>query len=129
MTTVDILGMSPNHYQRRHSITPWVKKILYLRRLSSVAGCEEGLDAHIIYYLRIYEKKNNESASRVTLLYIGRFVTSKRNGERMSSFESMPKSIKKAVRYIYQDAPDEHLKEIQKLVNQAINQRLEKIEK
>jgi hypothetical protein len=42
----------------------------------------------------------------------------------MSSFNMMPKSIKKAVRYIYQDAPIEHLKEIQNLVNQAINQRL-----
>jgi hypothetical protein len=47
----------------------------------------------------------------------------------MSSFDSMPKSIKKAVRYIYQDAPIEQLKEIQSLVNQAINQRLEKKEK
>jgi hypothetical protein len=37
----------------------------------------------------------------------------------------MPKSIKKAVRYIYQDAPDEQLKEIQKLVNQAINKNRE----
>ncbi|KSU60404.1 hypothetical protein AS034_16310 [[Bacillus] enclensis] len=45
-------------------------------------------------------------------------------GEEMSTFKTMPKSIKKAVRYIYQDAPVEHLKEIQNLVNQAINQRI-----
>jgi hypothetical protein len=42
----------------------------------------------------------------------------------MNTFKTMPKSIKKTVRYIYQDAPIEHLKEIQKLLNQAINQRL-----
>jgi hypothetical protein len=44
----------------------------------------------------------------------------------MSSFKAMPKSIKKAVRYIYQDAPLENLKDIQNLLNQAIDQRLEK---
>ncbi|WP_171910764.1 hypothetical protein [Rossellomorea aquimaris] len=42
----------------------------------------------------------------------------------MSTFKTMPKSIKKAVRYICQDAPIEHLKEIQSLINQAINQRI-----
>jgi hypothetical protein len=75
------------------------------------------------------KRKTMKALHEKPLLYKGRYVISKRNGERMSSFDSMPKSIKKAVRYIYQDAPDEHLKEIQKLVNQAINQRLEKIEK
>jgi hypothetical protein len=45
-------------------------------------------------------------------------------GEEMSTFKTMPKSIKKAVRYICQDAPVEHLKEIQSLINQAINQRI-----
>ncbi|XXM72940.1 hypothetical protein ACQ0QQ_03305 [Lysinibacillus sphaericus] len=42
----------------------------------------------------------------------------------MKNFKTMPKSIKKAVRYINQDAPAEHLKEIQILVNQAISRRL-----
>ncbi|MFL8938376.1 hypothetical protein ACKA06_16425 [Rossellomorea oryzaecorticis] len=42
----------------------------------------------------------------------------------MNTFKTMPKSIKKAVRYIYQDAPLENLKEIQILLNQAIDQRL-----
>lgn len=41
-----ILGMSPYRYHRRHSVTPWVKGQLRLRRSSSVVGCEEGLDAH-----------------------------------------------------------------------------------
>jgi hypothetical protein len=45
------LGMSPNHYQWRHSVTPWVEKN-HLRRKSSLAGCEEGLDAHIYYFIR-----------------------------------------------------------------------------
>ncbi|MGG1630906.1 hypothetical protein [Rossellomorea sp. NRS-1567] len=47
----------------------------------------------------------------------------------MSKFTSMPKSIKKAIRYIYQDAPYEHLMEIQSLINQAIEQRLKKSKK
>jgi hypothetical protein len=42
----------------------------------------------------------------------------------MNTFKTMPKSIKKTLRYIYQDAPVEHLKDIQNLLNQAINQRL-----
>ncbi|MGM0867029.1 MAG: hypothetical protein ACQEWF_20355 [Bacillota bacterium] len=42
----------------------------------------------------------------------------------MKSFDLMPKSIKKAIRYIYQDAPYEHLVEIQQLINQAIEKRL-----
>jgi hypothetical protein len=44
----------------------------------------------------------------------------------MNTFKTMPKSIKKAVSYIYQDAPIENLKEIQSLLNKAINQRLKK---
>ncbi|WP_374055137.1 hypothetical protein [Rossellomorea sp. FM04394] len=36
----------------------------------------------------------------------------------------MPKSIKKAIRYIYQDASTEQLVEIQQLINQAIEKRL-----
>jgi hypothetical protein len=45
-------------------------------------------------------------------------------GDEMNNFKTMPKSIKKTIRYIHQDAPIEHLKEIQNLLNQAINQRL-----
>jgi stage III sporulation protein SpoIIIAA len=40
------------------------------------------------------------------------------------NFKVLPKSIKRAIRYIYQDAPVEHLKEIQVLINQAIDHRL-----
>ncbi len=40
----------------------------------------------------------------------------------MNSFKTLPKSIKKTVRYIHQDAPLEHLKEIQNLINQRIKQ-------
>jgi hypothetical protein len=41
----------------------------------------------------------------------------------------MPNSIKKAIRYIYQDAPYEHLIEIQNLINQAIERRLKESKK
>jgi hypothetical protein len=40
------------------------------------------------------------------------------------NFKILPKSIKRAIRYIYQDAPLEHLKDIQALINQAIDYRL-----
>ncbi|WP_341357145.1 hypothetical protein [Rossellomorea sp. y25] len=42
----------------------------------------------------------------------------------MKDFSSMSKSIKKAIRYIYQDVPVERLEEIRKLINQAIEKRL-----
>ncbi|MEH7321095.1 hypothetical protein V7113_29935 [Priestia megaterium] len=42
----------------------------------------------------------------------------------MSNFEKLPKTIKKTVRYIYQDAPLDKLVEIQKVLNQAIDRRL-----
>ncbi|MFI8577876.1 hypothetical protein ACIGEL_19475 [Rossellomorea aquimaris] len=47
----------------------------------------------------------------------------------MRSFKRLPKSIQKAIRYIYQDAPYEHLQEIQTLVNQAIEKRLKESKK
>jgi hypothetical protein len=49
-----------------------------------------------------------------------------RKGDQRNTFKTMPKSIKKTVRYIHQDAPIEHLKDIQNLLNQAIYQRLKK---
>ncbi|MGG1322276.1 hypothetical protein ABE225_15770 [Priestia megaterium] len=42
----------------------------------------------------------------------------------MSNFEKLPKTIKKTVRYIYQDAPLNKLIEIQKIINKAIDKRL-----
>jgi hypothetical protein len=42
----------------------------------------------------------------------------------LKRFNVMPKSIKKAIRYIYQDAPTEQLVDIQQLINQAIEKRL-----
>ncbi|MFP3668928.1 hypothetical protein SB717_27705 [Priestia sp. SIMBA_032] len=41
----------------------------------------------------------------------------------MSNFKDLPKTIKKAVRYIYQDAPLEKLVDIQKVINDAIDKR------
>ncbi|WP_368895029.1 hypothetical protein [Priestia megaterium] len=41
----------------------------------------------------------------------------------MSSFKDLPKTIKKTVRYIYQDAPLEKLVDIQKVINNAIDKR------
>ncbi len=46
--------------------------------------------------------------------------------EYMNSFPQLPKSMKKAIRYLYQDAPVEKLEDIQKILNQVIESRLEK---
>ncbi|GAB1793259.1 hypothetical protein [Priestia megaterium] len=42
----------------------------------------------------------------------------------MSDFKELPKTIKRTIRYIYQDAPLDKLIEIQKLINKAIDKRL-----
>lgn len=41
----------------------------------------------------------------------------------MSNFNELPKTIKKTVRYIYQEAPLEKLVDIQKVINDAIVKR------
>ena len=41
----------------------------------------------------------------------------------MKNFDQYPKSIKKAVRYIKQDASKEQLEEIRKLIDYAIKRR------
>ena len=41
----------------------------------------------------------------------------------MKNFDQYPKSIKKAVRYIKQDATKEQLEEIRKLIDYAIKKR------
>ncbi|WP_180955510.1 MULTISPECIES: hypothetical protein [Bacillus] len=41
----------------------------------------------------------------------------------MKDFDKFPKSIKKAVRYINQDATKEQLEEIRKLIDYAIKKR------
>ena len=41
----------------------------------------------------------------------------------MMKIDQYPKSIKKAVRYIKQEAPKEQLEEIRKLINYAIKRR------
>jgi len=41
----------------------------------------------------------------------------------MSDFNELPKTIKKTVRYIYQEAPLEKLIDIQKVINDAIAKR------
>lgn len=41
----------------------------------------------------------------------------------MKNFDQYPKSIKKAVRYIKQDASKEQLEEIRKLIDYAIRKR------
>ncbi|WP_168714503.1 hypothetical protein [Metabacillus litoralis] len=43
----------------------------------------------------------------------------------MNRFEDLPKSIKKTIRYLYQDAPLERLIEIQKMLNNVIEKRLQ----
>jgi hypothetical protein len=47
----------------------------------------------------------------------------KKERKRMKDFNSYPKSIKKAVRYIKQDATKEQLQEIRKLIDNAIQRR------
>lgn len=42
----------------------------------------------------------------------------------MSRFKDLPKTIKKTVRYIHQDAPPDKLIEIQKIINKVIDKRL-----
>lgn len=42
----------------------------------------------------------------------------------MNQFKAMPKSVKKAIRYIHQDAPADHLVELKTLFNQAIDKRI-----
>ncbi|WP_179884902.1 hypothetical protein [Bacillus sp. AFS015802] len=41
----------------------------------------------------------------------------------MRGFTKLPKCIQRTIRYIYQDAPQEHFQDIQSLVNQAIEKR------
>ncbi|MFD2044514.1 hypothetical protein ACFSTA_08850 [Ornithinibacillus salinisoli] len=41
----------------------------------------------------------------------------------MKEFDQLPKSIKKAVRYIKQDAPEDQLKLIQKMIENAFEYR------
>lgn len=43
----------------------------------------------------------------------------------MSNFNSLPKTVKKTVRYIYQDAPVDKLMDIQKIINEVIEKRLQ----
>jgi hypothetical protein len=43
---------------------------------------------------------------------------------KLKNFNTLSKSMKKAIRYIYQDAPIERLEEIRTLINQAIEKRL-----
>ncbi|WP_168412980.1 hypothetical protein [Bacillus salacetis] len=43
----------------------------------------------------------------------------------MKKFQGLPKTIQKTVRYIFQDAPVDKLEEIQKVIEQAIQTRLQ----
>lgn len=42
----------------------------------------------------------------------------------MDNFDQFPKAIKKAVRYIKQDAPIEQLREIKRLLERTIERRM-----
>ncbi len=44
----------------------------------------------------------------------------------MQDFDQLPKSIKRAVRYIKQDAPEEKLKQIKHIMERAFQLREEK---
>jgi hypothetical protein len=47
----------------------------------------------------------------------------------MKEFDKLPKSVKKAVRYIKQDAGQDQLEMIKKYVDQALSQRMYQKEK
>lgn len=47
----------------------------------------------------------------------------------MKDFNQYPKAIKKTVRYIKQDAPKEQLEEIKKLIDSAIDRRMNFLKK
>ena len=49
--------------------------------------------------------------------------------EQLKNIDQHPKSIKKAVRYIKQDASIEQLKAIEKLIENAIRMRMKTIQK
>lgn len=48
-----------------------------------------------------------------------------KGGIPINQFDALPKSIKKTMRYIKQDAPLQKLLLIQKLVNEAIDKRIQ----
>ena len=52
----------------------------------------------------------------------------KKGSGEMKGTDQLPKSIRKAIRYIKQDAPDHKLIEIQGLVNRSIEERMTKSE-
>ncbi|RPK15258.1 hypothetical protein [Priestia endophytica] len=43
----------------------------------------------------------------------------------MADFRSLPKTVKKTIRYLHQDASVDKLVEIQKMINDVIQKRLE----
>jgi stage III sporulation protein SpoIIIAA len=45
----------------------------------------------------------------------------------MKLFNMLPKTVKKTLRYINQDASYKQLKEIQKLVNQSVEKRIAEV--
>lgn len=47
----------------------------------------------------------------------------------MNNFDQFPKAIKKAVRYIKQDATSEQLEEIKKIIEYAIQRRMSTLKK
>lgn len=52
----------------------------------------------------------------------------KKGSGNMKGTDQLPKSIRKAIRYIKQDAPEQKLLEIQGLVNKSIEGRMAKSE-
>jgi predicted DNA-binding protein len=56
-------------------------------------------------------------------------VTKEMKECNMSTFDNLPKTVKRTVRYIIQDAPKENLQDIQKIINNAIDKRLENQDK
>lgn len=49
--------------------------------------------------------------------------------ENMSQFDKLPKTVKKTVRYIKQDASYEQVLEMKKIMNLVINKRLDELKK
>jgi hypothetical protein len=78
--------------------------------------CEDGLDARFIKKLSYVGLKKEH----VRKFFKGEII--------LKSIDQYPKSIKKAIRYIKQEAKKEDLKEIQMLIERAIEIRSLRVE-
>lgn len=95
----------------------WVEK--YLRRKSSRAWCEGGLNAQIIKMIT-YNSGN-------TRIIGNHFISKELKG--MKEFDQLPKALKKLIRYIKQDASMNQLEQFKKVLDYTIEKRMKMLKK